>query len=91
MGSSIQLPSQRQVGTTHTILQVGPFLPTYRTMRIVLERDPCRGHCKWSAQILRRRRKRWSVFATTYVSHWLLAARRGTESGNSVPVLNLPA
>jgi hypothetical protein len=40
MGSSIQLPSQRQVGTTHTILQVGPFLPTYRTMRIVLERDP---------------------------------------------------
>jgi hypothetical protein len=35
MGSSIQLPSQRQVGTTHTILQVGPFLPTYRTMRIV--------------------------------------------------------
>jgi hypothetical protein len=42
MGSSIQLPSQRQVGTTHTILQVGPFLPTYRTMRIVLERDPRR-------------------------------------------------
>jgi hypothetical protein len=40
MGSSIQLPSQRQVGTTHTILQVGPFLPTYWTMRIVLERDP---------------------------------------------------
>jgi hypothetical protein len=29
MGSSIQLPSQRQVGATHTILQVGPFLPTY--------------------------------------------------------------
>lgn len=42
MGSSIQLPSQGQVGTTHTILQVGPFLPTYRTMRIVLERDPRR-------------------------------------------------
>jgi hypothetical protein len=40
MGSSIQLPSQRQVGTTHTIPQVGPFLPTYWTMRIVLERDP---------------------------------------------------
>jgi hypothetical protein len=35
MALSIQLPSQRQVGTTHTILQVGPFLPTYRTMRIV--------------------------------------------------------
>jgi hypothetical protein len=29
MGSSIQLPSQRQVGATRTILQVGPFLPTY--------------------------------------------------------------
>jgi hypothetical protein len=29
MGSSIQLPSQRQVGTTHTVLQVGPFLPTH--------------------------------------------------------------
>jgi hypothetical protein len=42
MGSSIQLPSQRQVGTTHTIPQVGPFLPTYWTMRIVLERDPRR-------------------------------------------------
>ena len=42
MGSSIQLPSQRQVGTTHTIRQVGPFLPTCWTMRIVLERDPRR-------------------------------------------------
>jgi hypothetical protein len=40
MGSSIQLPSQRQVGTTHTILQVGPFLPTYRTMRIVFGTRP---------------------------------------------------
>jgi hypothetical protein len=54
MGSSIQLPSQRQVGTTHTILQVGPFLPTYRTMRIVLERDPRRTSCKWSAQVRNR-------------------------------------
>jgi len=42
MGSSIQLPSQRQVGTTHAILQVGPFLPICRTTRIVLERDPRR-------------------------------------------------
>src|SRR5580693_9774998 len=46
MGSSIQLPSQRQVGATHTILQVGPFLPTYGMMRIVLERDPRRTYCK---------------------------------------------
>jgi hypothetical protein len=46
MGSSIQLPSQRQVGTTHIILQVGPFLPTCGTMRIVLERDPRRTYCK---------------------------------------------
>jgi hypothetical protein len=42
MGSSIQLPSQRQVGTTHAILQVGPFLPICWTTRIVLERDPRR-------------------------------------------------
>jgi len=35
MGSSIQLPSQRQVVTTHIILRVGPFLPTCETMRIV--------------------------------------------------------
>jgi hypothetical protein len=54
MGSSIQLPSQRQVGTTHTIPQVGPFLPTYWTMRIVLERDPRRTYCKWSAQVMGR-------------------------------------
>jgi hypothetical protein len=46
MGSSIQLPSQRQVGTTQTILQVGPFLPIHWTMRIVLERDPRRTYCK---------------------------------------------
>ena len=40
MGSSIQLPSQRQVGTTRVTMRIGPFLPILTMMRIVLERDP---------------------------------------------------
>ena len=40
MGSSIQLPSQRQVGTTRFIPRMGPFLPIHTMLRIVLERDP---------------------------------------------------
>ena len=69
MGSSIQLPSQRQVGTTHTILQVGPFLPIYWTMRIVLERDPRRTYCKSSAQVRDRGGVGRSGLSSTYLSN----------------------
>jgi hypothetical protein len=53
-GSSIQLPFQRQVGTTRVTLRMGLFLPIYTMMRIVLERDPSHHPMHFAAHSTRR-------------------------------------